>query len=75
MKRINLNKIIILFALILLNVLSIKAQENYEVQVYTSPTLAKNTTIFELHSNISPSGPKNTVCPPNSVILLRKYIN
>ncbi len=59
MKRINLNKIIILFALILLNVLSIKAQENYEVQVYTSPTLAKNTTIFELHSNISPSGPKN----------------
>ena len=59
MKRINLNKIIILFAYILLNILSVKAQETYEVQVYTSPTMAKNTTIFEIHSNISPTGPKN----------------
>ena len=35
------------------------AQETYEVQVYSSPTMAKKTTIFELHSNISPTGPKN----------------
>lgn len=35
------------------------AQESYEIQVYSSPTTQKNTTIFELHSNISPKGPPN----------------
>lgn len=48
-----------LLFVILLNFQKAQAQENYEVQVYTSPTLAKNTTIFELHSNFSPKGPKN----------------
>jgi len=37
----------------------IQAQETFEVQVYSSPTMTKNTTIFELHSNISPTGPRN----------------
>jgi hypothetical protein len=52
-------KTILYFTLILFCSNGITAQETYEVQVYGSPTLAKNTTIFELHSNISPSGPKN----------------
>jgi hypothetical protein len=37
------------------------AQENYEIQVYASPTMAKGNTIFELHSNFTFSGEKNTV--------------
>lgn len=37
------------------------AQEAYEIQVYSSPTMTRNATMFELHSNISPSGPKNKV--------------
>jgi hypothetical protein len=35
------------------------AQEAYEIQVYPAPVMTKNVTMFELHSNISPSGPKN----------------
>ena len=26
-------------------------QENYEIQVYASPTMTRGNTIFELHSN------------------------
>lgn len=29
----------------------LQAQENYEIQVYASPTMTKGQTIFELHSN------------------------
>ncbi len=36
-----------------------EAQEAYEIQVYSAPVMTKNATMFELHSNISPSGPKN----------------
>ena len=54
-----LKKQSILFAFILLISNTINAQETYEVQVYSSPTTAKKTTIFELHSNSSPTGPKN----------------
>jgi hypothetical protein len=32
------------------------AQENYEIQVYGSETVAPRVTIFELHSNFTPSG-------------------
>lgn len=32
------------------------AQENYEIQVYSAPTQAKNSTIFELHSNYTWNG-------------------
>ncbi len=34
------------------------AQDNYEIQVYASPTLDKHTTIFELHSNYTFNGEK-----------------
>jgi len=32
------------------------AQDNYEIQVYSSPTMKKGTTMFELHSNYTFSG-------------------
>ncbi len=34
------------------------SQEAYEIQVYASNTMPKNSMIIELHSNISPKGPK-----------------
>lgn len=34
------------------------SQENYEIQVYASPTMAKGNTIFELHSNFTFNGEK-----------------
>jgi hypothetical protein len=34
------------------------AQENYEIQVYASPTMDKGNTIFELHSNFTFDGEK-----------------
>ena len=37
------------------------AQENYEIQVYASPTMPKGNTIFELHSNFTFKGEKNIV--------------
>ena len=49
----------IILLICLISAVTLKAQENYEVQVYSSPSTSKNTTIFELHSNISPKGPKN----------------
>jgi hypothetical protein len=45
--------------LLLVSFFNLRAQETYEVQVYSSPTTPKNSTIFELHSNISPNGPNN----------------
>ena len=30
---------------------SLRAQENYEIQVYPSETMPKGVTMFELHSN------------------------
>ena len=46
----------LLFSINLLN-----AQDNYEIQVYGAPTQAKNSTIFELHSNFTFDGEKNIV--------------
>lgn len=37
----------------LLAALKGKAQDNYEIQVYASPTIGKDTTMVELHSNFS----------------------
>jgi hypothetical protein len=37
------------------------AQENYEIQVYGSPTMTKGQTMFELHSNYTFHGNKDTV--------------
>ena len=36
-----------------------EGQDNYEIQVYASPTQAKGSTIFELHSNFTFAGEKN----------------
>ena len=38
--------------------LNANAQENYEIQVYASPTMDKGNTIFELHSNYTFNGEK-----------------
>jgi hypothetical protein len=37
---------------------SVKAQDNYEIQVYPAPTTEKGYTLFELHSNFTPVGNK-----------------
>src|SRR5882724_8413300 len=37
------------------------SQENYEIQVYASPTMEKGYTIFELHSNFTFNGEKNII--------------
>lgn len=37
------------------------SQENYEIQVYSSPTQAPKTSIIELHSNFTFNGEKNIV--------------
>lgn len=47
------------FLLILTAPAILFAQENYEIQVYASPTMTKGGTIFELHSNFTFSGEKN----------------
>src|SRR4051812_2791537 len=47
------------------------AQENYEIQVYASPTMPKGTTMFELHSNYTVNGStaiSGTELPTNHVI-------
>jgi hypothetical protein len=36
--------------------LPLTAQENYEIQVYASPTVPKGVTIYELHSNFTRKG-------------------
>ena len=41
--------------------LLVPAQENYEIQVYSSPTMTKGQTIFELHSNFTFNGEKDMV--------------
>ncbi|HSC40296.1 MAG TPA: hypothetical protein VLD19_20575, partial [Chitinophagaceae bacterium] len=37
------------------------AQENYEIQVYSAPTMNKGMTMFELHSNYTVKGEQNSV--------------
>src|SRR5665647_2295199 len=55
-----MTKISILFiSLLLFNVAT--AQDNYEIQVYGSPTQEKGTTMFELHSNFTFDGQKNII--------------
>lgn len=42
----------------LLSPLLLTAQENYEIQVYASPTMTKGVTMIELHSNFTFDGEK-----------------
>jgi len=39
----------------------LQGQENYEIQVYSSPTMTKGSSIFELHSNFTFSGEKQVI--------------
>ncbi len=39
---------------------SVRAQDNYEIQVYGSETVAPNATMVELHSNFTVEGSKTT---------------
>ena len=55
-----MNKIFAIVNLLLL-VNIIAAQDNYEIQVYSSPTQTKGSTIFEIHSNFTFSGEKYIV--------------
>ncbi len=52
---------IITFAILALTSGVSRAQENYEIQVYGSPTQAPGSTIFELHSNHFINGQKESV--------------
>lgn len=49
----------LLLFLSLINASLLFAQDNYEIQVYGSQTQARNSTMFELHSNYSFTGDKN----------------
>ena len=51
----------ILFVLLSFVSTGICAQENYEIQVYASPTMTKGSTIFELHSNFTFNGEKQII--------------
>jgi hypothetical protein len=48
----------LLTALFVLAALSLKAQDNYEIQVYGAETMEKGHTMLELHSNYTANGSK-----------------
>jgi|SRR6185312_1828025 len=63
-------KVFFTLLIILYSTFSVCAQENYEIQVYGSQTVSKNTTMLELHSNFTFNGskePVNGVLPTNHV--------
>jgi len=53
-------KLLTVFTLLLLSAPAF-AQENYEIQVYSAPTMTKGMTMFELHSNYTANGEQNSV--------------
>ena len=50
-----------LAAAALLTATAVRAQDNYEIQVYGAPTIEPHSTMFELHSNFTFDGQKNFV--------------
>jgi hypothetical protein len=48
------------FALVCLLRVSVSAQDNYEIQVYGSDTVAPGMTMVELHSNLTIKGSRQT---------------
>ena len=52
---------LILIAVVLSCALPARAQGNYEIQVYGADTIAPKTTMFELHSNFTIDGEKETI--------------
>src|SRR3978361_930294 len=54
--------------ILIIYVAPLNAQNNYEIQVYASPTQMKGSTMFELHSNYTFNGSTqivNGVLPSN----------
>ena len=50
---------------------SISAQDDYEIQVYSSQTAPKGNTLFELHSNFTPVGNKqysDNIFPSDKIV-------
>lgn len=71
MKTNNGLKTLCIFALLLLAARLCRAQDNYEIQVYGSPTVEKGRTMLELHSNYTASGFRegsNRELPDNHVV-------
>jgi hypothetical protein len=52
---------VILLACALILARSVRAQGNYEIQVYGADTVAPKTLMVELHSNYTVSGQRNTI--------------
>jgi len=57
----NMMRCFALFLLLCLLVLSTRAQDNYEIQVYESETVPNYSTMFELHSNVTVFGMHESV--------------
>jgi len=63
-------KSLLFSALFLLVFTSLKAQDNYEIQVYGSDLVETGHTMFELHSNFTSDGSKTIIdgmLPTNDV--------
>jgi hypothetical protein len=56
-----MRKFILLSVLLVLVAIHVKAQDNYEIQVYGSETVEKGRTMLELHSNYTLNGSKTAV--------------
>jgi hypothetical protein len=54
-------KFLLALAALLLSAASIRAQDNYEIQVYGVETVKPRTTMIELHSNFTISGSKEVM--------------
>jgi hypothetical protein len=54
-------KLLLALAALLLSAASIRAQDNYEIQVYGVETAKPRTTMIELHSNFTISGSKEVM--------------
>ncbi len=53
-------RVTLAFAVICLSVTLVRAQENYEIQVYGSETVPRGVTMIELHINFTAKGSKKT---------------
>lgn len=62
----------LLIAFLTVCILRVKAQDNYEIQVYGAETMDKGHTMLELHSNFTANGTRftdvNGALPTNNVI-------
>src|SRR5437764_15259303 len=66
-----MKKIFFFLFIFFIRIVSVAAQDNYEIQVYASPTIEKGFTMVELHSNYTFNGtlvPENNVFPTNHML-------